>query len=97
MKGIKLCIECANYNIEKHSCSIGCNKETDASDPFYDDCPLPDVTEVSVGEWIFDDADECGYSYKCSECHSIIIFRSKNQLTNFCPNCGADMRGNKND
>ena len=43
------------------------------------------------GEWV-DDKDgypccsECGFSYGCIEC-------CHTEDTNYCPNCGADMRG----
>jgi uncharacterized protein (DUF983 family) len=50
-----------------------------------------------MAEWIFDDADEYGYSYKCSNCRRVIMFRKNSDLTDECPNCGADMRGKKND
>ena len=46
MKGIKLCAECADYNWKKHKCNRGSSVETNARDPFYDDCPLPEVVEV---------------------------------------------------
>lgn len=64
-----------------------------------DYCPLipaADVREVKRGRWSFDniiftDADGVSRSgmrgYKCSECGGFCIGES-----NFCPNCGADMR-----
>ena len=62
--------------------------------------PAADVVERKKGErkngeWRqsinsnyspFDDSGE--YLYQCSRCK-----RRQNRLTNFCPNCGADMRG----
>lgn len=56
-----------------------------------------DVREIKHGRWSFDniiftDADGVSRSgmrgYKCSECDGFCIGES-----NFCPNCGADMRG----
>ena len=33
------------------------------------------------------------YQWHCSECKKMIYGYSAKVLTNFCPNCGADMRG----
>ena len=92
MKGIERCIECANYNLKQHKCAIGCKKETNSSDPFYDDCPLPDVSEVRCGEWIENVAAETDTSkliiWECSECG----IDGATHKYNFCPYCGADMR-----
>ena len=46
MKGIKLCAECANYDLKKHKCKMGASREDNPRDKFYDDCPLPDVVAV---------------------------------------------------
>lgn len=46
MKGIKLCAECASYDMKKHRCRRGANSEENPQEPFYDDCPLPDVAPV---------------------------------------------------
>lgn len=44
------------------------------------------------GEWIYNSyGNGCG-NWHCSEC-GIIIIMCKNSYNNFCPNCGADMRG----
>jgi rRNA maturation endonuclease Nob1 len=51
--------------------------------------PTADVVEVRRGKWI-----KRGNEKKCSECK--FIYYSNNDEWNFCPNCGADMRG-KND
>lgn len=47
------------------------------------------------GDWQFetDGRGNCWHEYECSECG----FRNKGSKNNFCPNCGADMRGVKND
>lgn len=39
------------------------------------------------GEWL-----ETFYDYECSNCH-IIRAKGRTGLYNFCPGCGADMRG----
>ena len=49
--------------------------------------PSEDVVEVRHGKWVFD-----GYNYRdpyvCNICGACTDYES-----NFCPNCGADMRG----
>lgn len=61
--------------------------------------PSADVREIKRGRWSFDnisftDADGVSRSgmrgYKCSECGGFCIGES-----NYCPNCGADMRETK--
>lgn len=58
--------------------------------------PSANVREIKRGQWsldniIFTDSDGVSRSgmrgYKCSECGGFCIGES-----NFCPNCGADMR-----
>lgn len=47
------------------------------------------------GEWVAqtpEDDKYCWSPFKCNKCN---MPGGKNR-TNFCPNCGADMRGNKN-
>ena len=47
------------------------------------------VTKVKHGEWNLQEINEDHeYEWFCSEC------KERNDVkTNFCPNCGADMRG----
>lgn len=53
-------------------------------------------TERPQGEWIYNSyGNGCG-NWHCSEC-GVIIFMGKNANNNFCPNCGADMRGEQNE
>ena len=72
-------------------------EEIQALNDFYefqtliDSAPSADVRENVRGEWIkqyFDFRDNCQI-YSCSKCGYQDID------TNFCPNCGADMRGEK--
>lgn len=46
----------------------------------------------SEGEWI-DVEDTFLYRYKCSLCGEIKL----GKMTNFCPNCGAKMKGADNE
>ena len=50
--------------------------------------PAADVQPVKRGHWIEIDY---GMFYECSECGKVQEFER-----NFCPNCGADMRGDDN-
>ena len=44
------------------------------------------------GEWISQDYDDLKISdYRCNQCGHY-----QDDITNFCPNCGADMRGANN-
>lgn len=67
--------------------------------------PTENVAEVKRGEWLNFARDfrtaECS---KCGELYDVSdhepteeYFNAFKQLYNFCPNCGADMRGKKDD
>lgn len=48
---------------------------------------LPTIEERKTGKWIPFDYPW----YRCSECGA--VRENKSFLENYCPNCGADMRG----
>ena len=50
--------------------------------------PTADVVEVVHGKWVVCDAPPPTWWYECSICH-----KAGNVEYNYCPNCGADMRG----
>lgn len=55
--------------------------------------------ERKTGRWIEQDDGWDGTYYECSECKeafTLIDGTPSDNLYNFCPNCGADMRGNDN-
>ena len=57
--------------------------------------PTADVRENVRGEWIYGEEGTFGNPYghyKCSVCREIRPWRE-----NFCPDCGADMRGDNNE
>ena len=77
-------------------------------EPSYSD-PLNVLTEVrekvralpsveNKGEWIIygfpssEQIKNCTEDYYCSEC-KFVVSRFESRACNFCPNCGADMRG----
>jgi hypothetical protein len=47
-----------------------------------------DVVEVKRGRWYWAEDGHC----KCSECGQYAVVKRVVVKTNFCPNCGADMR-----
>ena len=52
--------------------------------------------ERKKGKWIEQDDGWDGVYYECSECKeafTLIDGTPTDNLYNFCPNCGADMRG----
>lgn len=49
--------------------------------------------ERKKGKWKRIRKDFTHYDYECSECY----FTSHFNKHNFCPNCGADMRGDENE
>jgi len=51
----------------------------------------PAEPERHRGEWI-EDGHERGFS-ECSKCGYIAVSVLTERLYNFCPNCGAEMRG----
>ena len=57
--------------------------------------------ERKTGKWIgteyagYADGNPVYYEWKCSACGCVI--EDDEPTWNFCPNCGADMRGEQND
>lgn len=53
----------------------------------------PSQSEREKGKWIVtSEFEDCRY-VKCNQCKVTQVFYYNKPLTNFCPNCGADMRG----
>lgn len=53
--------------------------------------------ERPKGQWIvIAEFKDCRYA-KCNQCKVTQIFYYNKPLTNFCPNCGSDMRGKKDE
>ena len=50
---------------------------------------MPTV-EQPTGEWVFRRGDTCVGYYKCNKCGEV-----ERAEKNYCPNCGAKMKGDK--
>ena len=52
------------------------------------------VSDYQHGKWIAK-TEDCHSHWVCSECGAWALLEYNEQmcLSNFCPNCGADMRG----
>ena len=60
------------------------------SQDFVENAPTVDAVEVVHGRWFAHHS----HSYECTCCHAkYITMRAKDW--NYCPNCGADMRGDE--
>ncbi len=60
--------------------------------------PSAQPEQQELGKWI-DQDDGAYYPVECSECRKIPLFDVDGDymLSNFCPNCGADMRGEEHE
>ena len=84
---IKLaCSDCEPYSCDKNCTLMQILKMT----------PVADVVERKRGDWIRV-TEELGESWMCSECMEEFIphdgMEEFASYAHFCPNCGADMRG----
>ena len=70
-------------------------KELCVTKPVIDQMPTVDAVEVVHGHWVPIRDKKFGgcLGLQCSVCRK----RTRNNGGNYCPNCGADMRGDGND
>lgn len=55
------------------------------------------IEQRKTGEWVVTaEFEDCCYA-KCNQCKVTQVFYYNKPLTNFCPNCGADMRGEEHE
>lgn len=63
--------------------------------------PTADARENTKAKWQWlsstYDRTPCEMLFYCSNCHCQVITHNLNPWEKFCPNCGADMRGESND
>jgi hypothetical protein len=97
MKGITCCGDCFYYDWNKKRCKRGASIEYNPKSYFFADCPLPSVEPerpkgrwIEHKEWDFKARDYFLAGYNCSCCGLWYLNPKK---YDFCPNCGADMRG----
>lgn len=62
-----------------------------------DDGDVVEIVEVRHGEWKKTNNRKKSYMYDCSACGKTAYFCGMICAYDFCPNCGADMRGKKDD
>lgn len=55
-----------------------------------------DAEPVRHGRWIVEYEVKDGRSMRCSECH-MVFWVGSGRDGNYCPNCGADMKGENNE
>ena len=80
------CAECDSYHgVRCRACWV------DDTLDYIDSEPAADVAPVRHGRWIMHD-DEFGLTCECSVCHIETMGDG-----NYCPNCGADMRGSNDE
>jgi hypothetical protein len=89
-------ISALNDTIEKHKNSDNFTRTVRAAEnmiTIIKRIPSADVVEVKHGEWERIESD-ASVDFRCSTCHRY-RFHNGEMLRKykFCPNCGADMRG----
>ena len=75
------CFECKEYNHERHSCERYNRVIRDA---------LAQIGQQRVGRWIHMLRDSENDEYRCSVCFNPVGYDY-----DYCPNCGAYMRGGR--
>lgn len=61
-----------------------------------DDIPTADVRENVHGNWVGIDDEPCE-TFECDRCGFVLEDWILGAFYTFCPNCGADMRGEEDD
>lgn len=57
-----------------------------------ENAPAVDAKLVRHGVWLWDEVDEGWYCSEC-DCCALNNYRGLSTDSDYCPNCGADMRG----
>ena len=83
----KLCERVCQYSKAQRKYMCGACPLGDAFTVIEDDIPAADVRPVVRGEWQFHMFTANSWGYECRVCHT-----TWDTPTNYCPNCGADMR-----
>lgn len=93
-------IAAVNDNLPEMQRFFGNNPRKIFGNEYWDDRavnPTVDAVEVVHGEWTCDSEDGFeNYDWHCSQCGGSIPYRCGNpKFTNYCPNCGAKMDGER--
>ena len=90
--------------ISCNECSFGTNEDGMSEcvlDKRIAELPTADVAPVVHGKWSKENIVLTSYPpqyrWYCSNCGKAIQGFDDSVLTSFCPNCGADMRGEENE
>lgn len=86
------CKDCYKTQKEKISCEYYSAYSLQDFCGWISEIPSIDVVKVVHGEWVVCDAPPPTWWYECSICH-----KAGNVEYNYCPNCGAEMRGGNDD
>ena len=78
--------------IERSLAESQCEAFSDARAKIHN-LPAADVAPVVHGKWIIIDRTEMFTELKCSHCGHKMLTGANSLYSNYCPNCGADMRG----
>ena len=89
----------ANRPTERDSLIVAVRKAFESLEQFGNSEPLPPAQPERIkGRWISADAIFGGEPFYCSECgentRDTVMGKPR---WNFCPNCGADMRGEQDE
>lgn len=88
------CPLCADYDCIIHERITG--EYYDGLNEQYAHCPLiMPSAEPKRGKWEITNLGAVGAFDSCSECKRVV--KHKAPFYNYCPNCGADMRGKQNE
>ena len=85
-----ICMETCGVSLKTERCMVHCTEVQTVE-------KLPPAQPERIrGRWLrHEDEDGEHYGDKCSECGEWYVMPYGK--TNFCPNCGAEMRGEQND